>query len=79
MYAWLFFAIAILLLILIPFAPKLVRLRIRILRWLHWNWAVNLLESHFQGWVVFFRIVLFALAVLLLYVGWTQDSHAQLS
>ena len=72
MYTWLFFAIAILFLILIPFAPKLVRLRIRILRWLRWNWAVNLLENHFQGWVVFFRIVLFVLAMLLLYVGWTQ-------
>jgi hypothetical protein len=45
------FALAILSLILIPFAPTLVRLRIRILRWLHWNWAVNLLEKHFDGWV----------------------------
>jgi len=70
MYSWLF-VIAILLLVLIPFAPTLVRLRIRILRWLHWNWAVNLLESHFQGWVVFFRIMLFVIATLLLYFGWT--------
>jgi len=72
MYTLLFFAIAILFLVLIPFAPKLVRLRIRILRWLRWNWAANLLESHFQGWVMFFRIILFVIAVLLLYVGWTQ-------
>ena len=72
MYTWLFTTIAILLLILIPFAPKLVRLRIRILRWLHWYWAVNLLEQHFQGWVVFFRVMLFLLAILMLYIGWTQ-------
>ena len=72
MYTWLLFAIAILALILIPFAPNLVRLRIRILRWLRWNWAVNLLESHFQAWVMFFRIVLFVIAALLLYIGWTQ-------
>ena len=71
MYSWLF-VIAILLLVLIPFAPTLVRLRIRILRWLHWNWAVNLLESHFQSWVVFLRTLLFVIAAFLLYVGWTQ-------
>ena len=51
------FALAILSLILIPLAPQLVRLRIRILRWLHWNWAVNLLEKHFDGWVLFLRMV----------------------
>ena len=64
------FAIAILSLILIPFAPKLVRLRIRFLRWLHWNWAVNLLEKHFDRWVLFVRIILFVIAAELLYVGW---------
>ena len=69
MYAWLWFAIAILCLILVPFAPQLVRLRIRFLRWLRWSWAVDLLESHFQRWVVFFRIILLLVAVLLLIVG----------
>ena len=72
MYTWLLFIFAFFLLTLIPFAPQLVRLRIRFLRWLHWNWAVNLLESHFQSWVVFFRIILFVIAAFLLYVGWTQ-------
>ena len=72
MYTWLLFVFAVLFLILIPFAPQLVRLRIRFLRWLHWNWAVNLLESHFQSWVVFFRIILFVIAAFLLYVGWTR-------
>lgn len=72
MYTWLFTIIAILLLILIPFAPKLVRLRIRIMRWLNWTWAVNLLERHFDAWVVFFRVMLFLLAIVLLYIGWTQ-------
>ena len=52
MYAALL-ALAVLSLILIPLAPKLVRLRIRILRWLHWDRAVNLLERHFDGWVLF--------------------------
>ena len=64
---------AILLLVLIPIAPKLVRLRIRILKWLGWTWAVNLLENHFQAWVVFFRIMLFLLAIVMLYIGWIHQ------
>lgn len=69
MYTWLLFVLAILALILVPFAPNVVRLRIRFFRWLHWNWAVNILESHFQGWVVFVRMILFVIAALLLYFG----------
>jgi hypothetical protein len=71
---WLLLAIALLLLILIPFAPNLVRLRIRILRWLHWNWAVNLLENHFRGWVLFVRIVLFVVAAVLILAAF-DPSH----
>ncbi len=69
---WLFFVIAIVLLILIPFVPQLVRLRIRVLTWLHWNWAANLLENHFPAWVLFFRIALFVIAAVLFFFGWTQ-------
>jgi len=61
--------LAVFLLILVPLMPKLVRLRIRVLRWLHWDWAVNLLEKHFDGWVLAFRIVLSVVAVVLLYLG----------
>ncbi len=74
MLTWLLLAIALLLLILIPFAPNLVRLRIRILRWLHWNWAVNLLENHFRGWVLFVRIVLFVVAAVLILAAF-DPSH----
>lgn len=73
MYAFLF-ALAALSLILIPLAPKLVRLRIRIMKWLGWNWAVNLLEKYFEGWVWFFRVILFVIAVLLILAGW-RDLH----
>ena len=66
----LLFALAILSLILIPFAAKLVRLRIRILKLIHWNWAVNLLEEHFDDWVLIFRMILFVIAVVLLFIGW---------
>ena len=65
MYTWLLFIFAIVVLILIPFAPQLMRLRIRFFRWLHWNWAVNLLESHFQSWVVGIRTILFVIAFVI--------------
>ena len=64
MDTWLPFVIAILLLILIPLVPELLRLRVSVLRWLHWDWAANLLENHFRGWVLFARIVLFVVAVV---------------
>ena len=68
---WLFFVIAFVLLVLILFTPKLVSIRIRILRWLHWGWAANLLENHFQTWVLVFRVVLIGAAAVFLYIGWT--------
>ncbi len=68
---WLLFLLAGLCLILVLLVPKLVRLRIRILRWIHWEWAAKLLEDHFQGWCWFFRVVLFLIAVALLYSGWS--------
>ncbi len=66
------FALAILSLILIPLVPKLLRLRIRFLRWLHWNWAANLLEDHFDRWVWIFRTILFVIAAVLLFVAIRQ-------
>ena len=72
MYSWIIFAFAILCLILIPLAPKLLQLRIRFFRWLHWDWAVKVLENHFRRWVVVFRIVLFVIAAVLFYFGWAQ-------
>ena len=64
------FALAIFLLILIPFAPTVILLKIRIFRWLGWNGAFNLLEKHFDRWVLFARVALLAIAVFLLYIGW---------
>ena len=39
------FALAILVVALMPLVPKAVRLRIRVLRWIGWNWAANLLAD----------------------------------
>ena len=73
MYTGLLFTLAILFLSLVPLAPKLVQLRIRFFRWIHWNWAVNLLERDFQGWVLFFRIILSVIAAMLFYAGWASQ------
>ena len=50
-------------------APKLMRLRIRFFKWLHWTWAARVLEEHFERWVLVIRIVLLVLAVALLFFG----------
>ncbi|MCH2472329.1 MAG: hypothetical protein MK486_20290 [Gemmatimonadetes bacterium] len=65
----LLFTLAILALILIPVAPKLMRLRIRFFKWLHWTWAARVLEEHFERWVLVLRTVLLVLAVALLFFG----------
>jgi len=67
-----FFALSALALILVPFMPHLLRLRIRILRWIRWNWAANLLENHFAGWVLLFRVLLSVVAVVLFGAGWRE-------
>lgn len=64
MDTWLPSVIVILSIILIPVVPKLLRLRLRFLRWMSWTWAADLLENHFQGWVLFGRIALFAVAMV---------------
>ena len=49
--------------------PKLVRLRIRFFKWIHWTWAVRVLEEHFETRVLVIRIVLVGLAVVLFLLG----------
>ena len=70
----LLFALAILSLIMIRWAPNLIRLRIRFFRWLGLNWMADLLEKHFDGWVLIFRMILLVIAAVLLYTGW-EDLH----
>jgi hypothetical protein len=66
----LLFALAILALFaLATVAPKLVRLRIKFFKWIHWTWAVRVLEEHFEYWVLVIRIVLLVMAVALLFFG----------
>ena len=64
-----YFWLAILALILVAFVPQLLRLRIRFLRWVHWQWAVDVHEKYFNGLVLFLRIVLLAIAAILLFLS----------
>ena len=50
-------------------APKLLRLRIRFFKWIHWTWAASVLEEHFATRVIVGRIVLGGLAVVLFLFG----------
>ena len=66
----LLFTLAILALFALAIAaPKLMRLRIRFFKWIHWTWAARVLEDHFERWVVFARIGLIGLAVVLFLFG----------
>ena len=61
--------LAAILVALATVAPKLVRLRIRFFKWVHWTWAVRVHEEHFERVVLFVRIFLLGLAVVLFLVG----------
>ena len=66
----LLFTLAILALFALAMAaPKLLRLRIRFFKWIHWTWAASVLEEHFATRVIVGRIVLGGLAVVLFLFG----------
>lgn len=52
--------------------PYVVRLRIRFFKWIHWTWAVRVLEEHFETRVLVIRIVLVGLAVVLFLFGFSS-------
>jgi hypothetical protein len=70
---WLFFVIALVFLVLMAFMPNVIRLRIMILRWLHWNRLADMKENHFLTLVLIGRIVLIVAAVVCLYFGWAYS------
>jgi hypothetical protein len=57
--------IAAILIILIPIVPKMVRVRIAVLRWLRWNWLAELHERGFNPIVITVRIFMLAIATYL--------------
>ncbi len=67
---WLHILLATLALVCVPLTPQLLRLRLRFFRWLNWTRAGDLLENHFQSWVILVRIALTVIALGLFYLAW---------
>ena len=49
--------------------PKLLRLRIRFFKWIHWTWAGRGHEEHFERLVLLRRVVLIGRAGVLFLFG----------
>jgi hypothetical protein len=54
---------------LIPLVPKMVRFRIAVLRWLHWNWFAELFERNFDAFTWAIRAILLVAGVVLVGIG----------
>jgi hypothetical protein len=64
--------IAAILFVLIPLVPHMLRLRIKVLRWLHWNWLADRHERHLGGLVTAVRIIFLAIAVYLVWLAFNN-------
>ena len=69
--AQIYIGLAVLMVGLIPLVPKMMRLRIRFFRFLRWNWLANLHEKHFRGLVIAVRVIMLAIATILLVLGFS--------
>jgi hypothetical protein len=58
--------LASLMIALIPLVPKMLELRIAVLKWIRWNSMANLHVTHFGGLVTAVRIIMAAMAVTLI-------------
>ncbi len=60
--------IAAVLMIQLPIMPKIIRIRIAILRWLRLRWFADFHERHFNRLVPIVRVILGAIIVVLVYL-----------
>lgn len=65
----LFFILAGVMLLLLPLVPRMMTLRIRILRFLHLRWLADLHEKYFDGLTIAVRVILVAMAGLFTALG----------
>jgi hypothetical protein len=61
-----FFSGAFILIILLFVVPKLMRIRIRLLRWLRLRWFADFHERHIVGITLIARIIMVAVIIYLL-------------
>lgn len=71
---YIFFGLAVIMGLLIPLVPRMIRVRIAVLRKLHLNWFADFHERHLEGLTWFVRALLAILAVLLVWIA-TSGSH----
>ncbi|MGD8539930.1 MAG: hypothetical protein PVI66_14540 [Candidatus Aminicenantes bacterium] len=64
----LFVAIALILIVLIPIAPKLIRFRIAVFRKLKWNCLANFHEKHFDQLIIVVRVILALIIAILVFL-----------
>lgn len=65
------FVVAGVVLLLIPLVPRMIALRVAVLRFLHLNRLAGWHERHTEGITLAVRIILAALAVICVYLGAT--------
>ena len=65
--------VAAVLLALIAFVPQLLRFRISILRKFRWTWLADLHERNFIGFVMAVRIIILAIAVVLVVLAFSRQ------
>lgn len=57
--------IAVIMIILIPLAPRMIRFRILVLRMLKWNGLANFHDKYFDQLVIVIRVILALIIALL--------------
>lgn len=63
-----FIGIAVIIVVLIPIAPKIIRLRIAVFRKLRWNGLANFHEKYFDLLVTVVRVVMSLIIVVLIFL-----------
>jgi hypothetical protein len=67
--SYIYYGLAALMGVLVPLVPRMLQLRILVLRKLHLNWFAEFHERHMQGLIWFIRAILVALALLLIWLA----------
>lgn len=66
-----YFLVAAVLLALIPIVPKMITLRIRVLRFLRWKTLASWHERNFRGFVIGVRLTMAVIALTLITIAST--------
>jgi hypothetical protein len=73
---YIFFGLAVLMAVLIPLVPRMVQIRIAVLRKLHFHRMADFHERHGEGIVWAVRGILAVLAVVLVWAAFARSNAA---